>query len=142
MSHSNSGIPPGAVRPPLACAPLWTAVMEHAGYRCECLGACGAKHADRRARQPGRCPRTHGEWVSKTGETVLTAAPVDPVGTWATAASLPANRLMALCPSCYDATRRIAQKITQQSSVPDGLFDAAEFYVAPASRKQADVGRA
>lgn len=143
MSHKSSGIPPDNARPPLVGADLWTRVMERAGYRCQCTGACGAKHADRRTRQPGRCPREHGDWVSKTGKTILTAAPTDPTGTWTSAASLPANRLMALCPPCHDARQRIARKAAQQQAAEqDGLFGAAEYYVAPASKKQADVGRA
>jgi len=133
------------VRPPIVGAALWTAVMKNAGNRCECRGACGKKHDPNRRRQQGRCELENGKHVSKRGEVVLLAMPRDPIGEgdFVTAASLPARRLAAMCPGCYDAVRRkIAKAVKQLPPQEDGLFDAAEFYVDPASKKQADVGAA
>lgn len=59
------------------------------------------------------------------------------------AASLPASRLIALCPSCDAAVRRIFKRAEKKlPPQEDGLFDSAPYYVAPASKKQADVGAA
>ncbi|MER5875530.1 hypothetical protein ABT119_06315 [Streptomyces sp. NPDC001910] len=133
------------VRPPIVGAALWTAVMNRAENRCECRGVCGAKHADR-TRKPGRCVLTNDEYVSKRKARVhLIATPRDPVneGDFVTAAQLPARRLIALCPDCYDGVRRIFKKAEKQMAPQDeGLFDVDEFYVDPASTKQADVGAA
>lgn len=133
------------VRPPIVGAALWSAVMKNAGHRCECKGACGAKHADR-TRKPGRCVLTNDEYVSKRKARIyLIATPRDPVneGDFVTAAQLPARRLIALCPDCYDGVRRIFKKAEKKlPPQEDGLFDGAEFYVDPASKKQADVGAA
>ncbi|ARX81595.1 hypothetical protein SMD44_00993 [Streptomyces alboflavus] len=133
------------VRPPIVGAALWTAVMRNAGHRCECRGACGSKHDPNRRGAQHRCPLENGKHVSKRGEIVLIAMPRDPVNesSFVTAAQLPARRLAAMCPPCYDAVRRKI-KAAEKKLAPqgDGLFDAAEFYVAPASTKQADVGAA
>lgn len=133
------------VRPPIVGAALWTAVMKRAENRCERQGACGAKHADRQ-RRPGRCERVNDEYVSKRKARIhLIATPRDPVneGSFVAAAQLPARRLIALCPDCYDGVRRIFKKA--EKAIPpqeDGLFGVEEFYVDPGSTKQADVGAA
>lgn len=128
------------VRPPLVGAPLWSAVMKNAGHRCECRGACGKKHDPERTRQQQRCARINGEHVSKRGEIVLIAMPRDPIneGDFVTAASLPARRLIAMCPECHDAVRR-AIKRAEKALPPamDDLFDVAEFRVAPATKGDA-----
>lgn len=134
-----------SVRPPIVGAALWSAVMNRAGDRCECRGACGKKHTDRRTKKPDRCEHYNGEHVSKRGKIHMIATPRDPVneGDFATAAQLPPRRLIALCPDCYDGVRRIFKRAEKQMAPQDeGLFDAAEFFVAPASKKQADVGAA
>jgi hypothetical protein len=133
------------VRPPIVGAALWTAVMKNAGHRCECKGACGQKHDPNRRGQQHRCPLENGKRISKKGEVVLIAMPRDPIGEgdFVTAASLPARRLAAMCPPCYDAVRRKIKAAEKQlPPQDDGLFDAAEFYVDPGSKKQADVGAA
>ncbi|MCY0928364.1 hypothetical protein OTB20_19605 [Streptomyces sp. H27-H1] len=127
------------VRPPIVGAALWSAVMKAAGHRCQCQGVCGKKHADR-ARKAGRCERYNGEHISKKGEVVLVATPRDPVneGSFTEAARLPARRLIALCPTCYDAVRalfRRAEKKLQPQD--DGLFGAEEFHVARAAENDA-----
>ncbi|WP_369167850.1 hypothetical protein AB5J49_08210 [Streptomyces sp. R28] len=133
------------VRPPIVGAALWTTVMNRAGHRCECRGACGSKHDPNRRGRQDRCPLENGKHISKKGEVVLIATPRDPIneGDFVTAASLPARRLAAMCPGCYDAVRRkIAKAVKAIPPQDDGLFDADEFFVDPSSTKQADVGAA
>ncbi|SDL28929.1 hypothetical protein [Streptomyces indicus] len=134
-----------SVRPPIVGAAVWSAVMKRAGDRCECRGACGKKHADRN-RRPGRCELTNDEYVSKRKARIhLIATPRDPVneGDFVTAAQLRPSRLIAFCPDCYDGVRRIFKRAEKQMAPQDeGLFDTAEFYVDPATKKQADVGAA
>jgi hypothetical protein len=133
------------VRPPIVGAALWTAVMKNAGDRCECRGACGKKHDPDRKRKQGRCDHYNGQHVSKRGKLTLIAMPRDPIGEgdFATAAQLPVRRLAAMCPPCYDAVRRKIKAAEKQlPPQDDGLFGAEEFYVDPASKRQADVGAA
>jgi hypothetical protein len=75
---------------------LWREVIDRAGGRCECRGACGRKHKDDPA---GRCTREHADTVP------LHAVPREPV-TARAAASLPASALRALCGPCHDTTAR------------------------------------
>jgi len=133
------------IRPPLVGAAIWNTVMKRAEDRCECQGACGKKHDPDRKRVQGRCEMTNGRRVTKRGVIPLIAPPRDPIneGDFHIAASLPASRLIAFCPDCYDGVRRIIKRATKQLEPQgDGLFDAAEFRVDPASTKQADVGAA
>jgi hypothetical protein len=132
------------VRPPLVGAALWTAVMKNAQDRCECRGACGKKHDPDRTRKQQRCPVRNGDHVSKVGEVTLIATPRDPIneGDFATAARLPAKRLVAMCRPCHDAVLRKIRAAVKKLTPADELFDSSEFYVAPASKKQADVGAA
>jgi hypothetical protein len=133
------------VRPPIVGAALWTAVMKAAGHRCECKGACGQKHDPNRRGKQHRCPLENGKHISKKGEVVLIAMPRDPIneGCFAKAASLPAKRLAAMCPPCYDAVlAKIRQAERQLPPQEDGLFAVEEFVVSKASKKQADVGAA
>lgn len=132
-------------RPPIVGAALWTAVMKNAGEQCECQGACGKKHDPDRTGKQGRCDRVNGHFIAKVGRVVLIAMPRDPIneGDFTTAAKLPPSRLAAMCRTCHDAVlakiRREVEKLPPQS---DQLFDTAELYVDPASKKQADVGAA
>jgi len=133
------------VRPPIVGAALWTAVMKNASHRCECRGACGKKHSENGQRTQGRCDLENGKHISKKGEVALIAMPRDPIGEgdFATAAQLPARRLAAMCPPCYDAVlAKIRKAVKALPPQEDGLFDTAEFYVDPGSKKQADVGAA
>jgi hypothetical protein len=119
--------------------------MKNADHRCECRGACGKKHSASGQRTQGRCDLENGKRISKRGEVVLLAMPRDPVneGDFATAARLPAYRLAAMCPDCYDAVRRkIARAIKELPPQEDELFGVEEFYVSKSSTKQADVGAA
>ncbi|GAA3113529.1 hypothetical protein [Streptomyces echinatus] len=133
------------VRPPIVGAAVWTAVMNRAGHRCECRGACGKRHSASGSRTQGRCDLENGKHISKKGEVVLIAMPRDPIneGDFATAASLPARRLAAMCPLCYDAVfAKIRKAVKDLPPQDDGLFSVEEFRVDPASKKQADVGAA
>lgn len=133
------------VRPPIVGAALWSAVMKNAGDRCECRGACGKKHDADRRRKQGRCDLENGKYVSKRGRIVLIAMPRDPIGEgdFATAAQLPARRLAAMCPPCYDAVlAKIRKAVKALPPQDDGLFGADEYYVPTSSTKQADVGAA
>jgi hypothetical protein len=133
------------VRPPIVGAALWTAVMKKAGHRCECRGACGKKHSANGQRTQGRCDLENGKHISKKGEVVLVAMPRDPVneGEFAKAAQLPARRLAAMCPLCYDGVlSKIRKAEREMPPQEDDLFAVEEFRVSPASKKQADVGAA
>ncbi|MEU7066944.1 hypothetical protein [Streptomyces sp. NPDC046161] len=132
------------VRPPLVGAALWTAVMKTAEDRCECRGACGKKHDPDRTRQQQRCPVRNGDHLSRVGLVVLIATPRDPIneGDFATAAQLPAKRLAAMCRPCHDAVLRKIRAAVKKLPVGDELFDSSAYYVAPSSKKQADVGAA
>lgn len=83
---------------PIAGANIWRPVMERAGYQCECLGACGRKHA------PERCGVFHSD------ATRLTAASYPGlVGIW------------AQCADCYD--RRLKLINARKIDIPqEGLF--------------------
>lgn len=74
----------------------WLEVVDRAGGRCECRGACGRKHNSDPA---GRCTREH------TPTAPLHAVPREPAATRA-AVSLPANAMHALCARCHDGTDR------------------------------------
>jgi hypothetical protein len=133
------------VRPPIVGAAVWTAVMKNAGDRCECQGACGKKHDPERKRKQGRCQHYNGQHVSKRGKIILIAMPRDPIGEgdFVTAAQLPPRRLAAMCPECYDAVlAKIRKAEKQMPAQDDGLFAVDEYFVDPATKKQADVGAA
>jgi hypothetical protein len=74
----------------------WREVIDRAGGRCECRGACGRKHRDDPA---GRCTRENTETAP------LHAVPREPV-TARLAVSLPAGAMHALCGPCHDSTAR------------------------------------
>jgi hypothetical protein len=95
---------------------LWRKVIDRAGGRCECRGACGRKHQDDPA---GRCTREHAETAP------LRAVPREPATTRA-AASLPAAAMHALCGRCHDSTARMraaehAEALRAQADA-DALF--------------------
>lgn len=75
---------------------LWREVIDRAGGRCECRGACGRKHRNDPA---GRCTRENADAAP------LHAVPREPVTT-RVAASLPAAAMHALCGPCHDTTAR------------------------------------
>lgn len=109
---------------PIAYAAVWRAVMQAAGYRCQCIGQCGNPHKN----SSGRCPREHGQCASKhRGPVHLTAAPTDLLMSVRDAAQLPAAALRALCPDCRDDARRAAQRATraQPDTAQGCLFDIA-----------------
>jgi hypothetical protein len=134
-----------SVRPPIVGAALWTAVMKNADDRCECQGACGKKHDPERTGKQGRCDRVNGQLVSRMGLIVLIAMPRDPIneGDFVTASQLPAKRLAAMCRTCHDAVlAKIRKAEKQMPAQDDGLFAVDEYFVDPATKKQADVGAA
>lgn len=90
--------------PPLAGGDVWLAVMERAGWRCQCdqvhpkhrqcQAACDRPHAHKHDR---RCHVEHTAWTRLiTGPTRLGPAPGDRID--------PANpdELIAWCPTCWD----------------------------------------
>jgi hypothetical protein len=95
---------------PIAATAVWQAVMETAGYRCQCRGGCRRSHAN----SGGRCPAEHKSWCH------LIAAPATPTGN-------PhrdlAAALVAYCPKCFDEHK--APDSGGQATDPDGgsLFD-------------------
>ncbi|EFE72627.1 predicted protein [Streptomyces viridosporus ATCC 14672] len=104
-------------RPPLGASAVWQAVMEPAGYRCQCSGACGSQHA----KTGMRCHRTAGSYR-------LIVAPADLLLSPAAAAAVPAEQLLAWCPDCHRAAlgrQRAAERERRRLEDPEpaGLFD-------------------
>lgn len=106
---------------PIVGAAVFTAVMEAAGYRCQCGGKCGNPHT----KGDGRCQREHDHYTSRHGRLVrLMAAPADPLAADIAAARLPASELRAWCPDCHSAAARLARKRLPAASTDQyGLFD-------------------
>jgi len=100
--------PPIRTRP-IAHAAQWSAVMETAGYVCQCTGACGCRHS----RTGGRCDAWHDG--HRHGKPVrLIAAPEDLSLTAREAVTVPTEELRAWCPSCYNDARRRASATRQE----------------------------
>ncbi|MGW0930315.1 hypothetical protein [Streptomyces sp. NPDC002644] len=107
---------------PLVAVETWRPVMEAAGYRCQCTGACGVPHD----RTEGRCHREHDGYTSKHGSRIrLLAAPVDVRTPLAQAVALPPGELRAWCPGCFTAAQRAARRALPPADGP-GLFDLTE----------------
>ncbi|MGI5348805.1 hypothetical protein ACQEU8_11500 [Streptomyces sp. CA-250714] len=107
---------------PIVYADQWRAVMQRAGYRCQCVGQCGSKHA----KGDGRCERQHDKYADKHhGPARLIAAPDTPGLSVKQAAGLPCERLRAWCGFCLDGTRRVARTAALKGPDPNqgGLFD-------------------
>ena len=98
---------PGEVPPPEPWGTRWLAVMERAGWRCECAGQCG------RARH--RCPAGHAPGYP------LHVVPAVPAGD-AAATALPACALVALCAGCRAGAERAAARSAAAARQPDALF--------------------
>ncbi len=101
---------PGEAPPPEPWGARWLAVMERAGWRCECSGQCG--------RAGHRCPAGHAPGYP------LHVVPAVPAGD-AVAAALPACALVALCASCRagaDRAERAAARSAAAAPQPDALF--------------------
>ncbi|MFI0962943.1 hypothetical protein ACH4S8_16305 [Streptomyces sp. NPDC021080] len=105
---------------PLAAVGTWRPVMEAAGHRCQCVGACGNEHA----KSDGRCPREHDGYTSKHGHRIrLIAAPADPLTPPVKAAALPTSELRAWCPQCHTAVARSVRTSEVQPVEAPALFD-------------------
>jgi anti-sigma regulatory factor (Ser/Thr protein kinase) len=101
-------LPAGLPAEPEPWAVRWLAVMERAGWRCECSGQCGrAGHC---------CPIGHAPGYPLH---VVSAVP-------AAAATLPAGSLLALCASCRAGAERAARAAA--AAVPQ---DGAMFTAVP-----------
>lgn len=98
---------PGEVPPPEPWGARWLAVMERAGWRCECSGQCG--------RAGHRCASGHAPGYS------LHVVPTVPVGE-AVAVTLPACALVALCAACRAGAERVASRADDAMTRPDMLF--------------------
>ncbi|MFK4068721.1 hypothetical protein [Streptomyces sp. NPDC029674] len=105
---------------PLVGAAIFNTVMEAAGHRCQCTGACGNPHT----KGQGRCPREHDHYTREhQGHRVrLIAAPADPLTTAVAAAALPAADLVAWCPECHTAAARARKAAAPPVEAP-GLFE-------------------
>jgi hypothetical protein len=93
---------------PIVGRDLWTAVMELAGYQCQCTGTCGNPHK----RDQGRCR------VLQTRHR-LAVAPEHPTGRAHTDTAVPVNALRAWCPDCLTAAIRAAKR-RAESTTPNG----------------------
>lgn len=101
---------------PFLGAAAWAAVMEAAGFRCQCAGGCGRTHV---ADPEGRCRHTHKPSAH------LIASPAVPTAGLVRAVSGP---LVAYCPSCFDGHRRAANRAAdtaakQAAANVPSLFD-------------------
>lgn len=123
---------------PIAAADVWLPVIEAAQGRCQCIGWCGKKHADRHKR-PGRCEHEQGQHISDIGEIELIAAPLE----YSESFPPPDAVLFAWCRPCYDGRRLLARREAKaRPPQSEGLFDTDAYLVSPASKDQAEVGRA
>jgi hypothetical protein len=96
---------------PWPWAARWLAVMERAGWRCECSGQCGrAGHC---------CPIGHAPGYP------LHVVPAVPAGP-AAAAALSAGSLVALCASCRAGAERAARAAAAAVPQDGALFTAAQ----------------
>lgn len=115
--------------PPIVGAETWLPVMEAAGFRCSCTGACGSKHTV----SEGHCDHVEGKHLSKYGQIHLIAAPADLRDATFPGAALKSRPLTAWCPPCYDGARRAAARAVKAAE-SDGLlplFDAEPYRAAP-----------
>lgn len=111
---------------PIVYADQWRPLVEAAGYRCQCTGACGNKHT----KGNGRCERKHDQYADKHhGPARLVVAPDDPAVSVVEAATVPPERLRAWCTFCLDAARRAVKTAARKQTNPeqDGLFDPADL---------------
>jgi hypothetical protein len=110
---------------PLVASSLWAAVMDRAGYRCQCAGECGRTH---RKRADRRCVAEHSAYCR------LHAAPPEPVG-YVTDAALPVEALHAYCPECHAGVARAARRAADP---PASAARRAADPPASAARRAAD----
>lgn len=111
---------------PLVFADHWRPIMQAAGYRCQCTGACGSKHA----KGDGRCECEHDRYADKHhGPARLVVAPEEAAATVVEAASMPPERLRAWCSFCLDGARRSAKAAARKRTAPGqgGLFDPEDL---------------
>jgi hypothetical protein len=108
---------------PLVGAKTWNTVMDRAGGRCQCTGACGNQHT----KTGLRCDVEHG---AQMGRVRLIVAPADLTLSPTAAARVPAGELRAWCPTCHAKTatrQRAADRERERSEAaqapPAGLFD-------------------
>lgn len=122
-----------APTPPLVGAETWLPVMQAAGYRCTCTGACGSKHTV----SEGHCDHVEGKHLTKYGPIHLIAAPADLTDATFPGAAVKSRPLVAWCPPCYGGARRRAAAAAK-SAAPEGLlslFDEAPYRAAPIPEK-------
>lgn len=95
---------PEHARPPIAGGQLWERVVAAAARQCQCEGECGRSHAA--TARPGSGPRPRCPEGDRYGRP-LHAVPRRDSGT-AQASALPAEELLAYCPTCHSGVRRKA----------------------------------
>lgn len=135
----------GTPKAPIVGGELWTAVMERAGYQCQCdQAACGKKvhsHSTQRKRDASgkyptdRCPLQH-----IYGRPLL-AVPANPDATTTEAAALDAPSLVAMCGDCAKGREAIAnrnrraQLKKQLDEAQDSLFADEEIHTVTKKEK-------
>lgn len=82
---------------PLGAPAAWAPVVQSAGGRCQCTGACGRTHS----KTGLRCDREHDQAGVR-----LLVAPADLTLPPTQAARLPRADLRAWCPDCHKKARR------------------------------------
>src|ERR1041384_1514095 len=102
---------------PIAGQAVWRAVMQAAGYRCQCTGGCKPEGAHKKE-AGGRCKREHKPWLH------LVAAAADPTGN---PHNDMAGELVAYCPTCFvghkTETARAAKAFAKANPFDTPLFD-------------------
>jgi hypothetical protein len=103
----------------IVASKIWRTVTGAAGYRCQCVGACGDPHR----MHEGRCPARHGRGGPR-GPLVLHVAPADLTVSGVAAAALPASELRAWCPPCLTAAQHATDRRARGSepTAADALF--------------------
>ncbi|MEY9933485.1 hypothetical protein ABH926_008140 [Catenulispora sp. GP43] len=102
---------------PIAAEAVWRAVMQAAGFQCQCIGGCKPEGAHK-TNPGGRCKREHKPYQH------LIAAAVAPTGD---PHKDMAAEQVAYCEPCYDgqlaATRRTARAAAAKHENDVPLFD-------------------
>lgn len=101
---------------PIAGGETWQAVMDRAGGRCQCEGACGIKGGHRDPENPDATDRR----CTQTGANghPLHAVPRG-AQTWPEAARLDADGLYALCDRCHRGVNTRRQRAARRATTTD-----------------------
>ncbi|MFC4497895.1 hypothetical protein ACFPA8_27585 [Streptomyces ovatisporus] len=103
-------------RTPIVGAKTWEAVMNRAGWQCQCTGSCNSKHT----KTGGRCHVLTG------GREDMLIAPSDLLLSDVAKARVPEGELLAWCDSCHRQATTKQRKAQSAETAMDGLFALEE----------------